>query len=269
MERNLVSPKLPHFTAALISQSERWEYISLIIPFDDLRLLDRPFPLLRDLTFGPADDSEIEGMVFHDAPHLKTVDLGGMFYPTRVVLPWSQPTSITAVNIGPAVAAEILQQATARVTFICTLGVPGRHGPGVVPPRIHLESFILPHCRWEWTEKRLLDALTAPALQHLTISEYELDHAVPLTPFTSPKLSYYVPLCTRQIIVPKDAEYNSDDNTDGDEGSDDGQRLIFLLSLVQCQNLENKQPWPQELPHFLDSCANNALWILFTQDSDI
>jgi hypothetical protein len=28
------------------------------------------------------------------------------------------------------------------------------------------------------------------------------DHAVPLTPSTSPKLSSYVPLCTRRIIVP-------------------------------------------------------------------
>ncbi|KAJ7214279.1 hypothetical protein C8J57DRAFT_1255778 [Mycena rebaudengoi] len=81
-------------------------------------------------------------------------------------------------------AAEILQQATALVTFICTLGVPGRHGPGVVPPRIHLESFILPHCRWERTEKRLLDALTAPALQHLTISEYELG-SEPLSTITA------------------------------------------------------------------------------------
>jgi hypothetical protein len=46
------SPKLPYFTAALISHSQRREHIRLQIPFKDLRWLDRPFPLLRDLTFG-------------------------------------------------------------------------------------------------------------------------------------------------------------------------------------------------------------------------
>ncbi|KAJ7256727.1 hypothetical protein C8J57DRAFT_1517363 [Mycena rebaudengoi] len=151
---DVMSPKLPHFTAALISQSERWEHIQLLIPFDDLRWLDRPFPLLRDLTFEPVDDSVPESaiMVFREAPQLKSVVFGVMFDLSQLVLPWSQLTSITAEEIEPAVAADML-----AIT---------------VPPLIHLESLLLHDCRD--TQKLLLDALTAPALRQLPISEPEL-----------------------------------------------------------------------------------------------
>ncbi|KAJ7258939.1 hypothetical protein C8J57DRAFT_1073442 [Mycena rebaudengoi] len=171
-----ISPKLPHFTAALISQSERWEHVRLIIPLDDLRWLDRPFPLLRDLTFGPSKKyfaTEDAIMAFSDAPRLKSVALGVMFNPSQVVLPWSQLTSINAEEIQLDKAADVLRQATALVNFSCTLW-GNTIVPGAVPPLIHLDSLILHNWNWLGIQKLLLNALTAPALRHLAISEYEL-----------------------------------------------------------------------------------------------
>ncbi|KAJ7258912.1 hypothetical protein C8J57DRAFT_1233905 [Mycena rebaudengoi] len=158
----LMSSKLPHFTAALISQSERWEHIVLIIPFEDLCWLDRPFPLLRDLSFGPNPYSATESsiMVFHGAPQLKSV-----------VLTYQHHCWDVGAHRG--VAADILRQAIALVKFTCTMW-EDTTVPGAVPPFTHLESLILRDRQWWGTQKLLLDALTAPALRQLTISEYEL-----------------------------------------------------------------------------------------------
>ncbi|KAJ7256923.1 hypothetical protein C8J57DRAFT_1516966 [Mycena rebaudengoi] len=156
--------------------------ITLIIPFDDLRWLaglDRPFPLLRDLTFGPSLYSPNGGAitVFCDASQLKSVVLGVLFDPSRVVLPWSQLTSITAKMLDPSVAADILRQATALVHFNCTVW-DDDIVPGPAPPLIHLKLLVLLYAENNdlGPQKLLLDALTAPALEHLTISEHELDH---------------------------------------------------------------------------------------------
>jgi hypothetical protein len=44
IDEDFTSPKLSHFKAALLSRSADGEHIRLIIPFDDLRWLDRSFP---------------------------------------------------------------------------------------------------------------------------------------------------------------------------------------------------------------------------------
>ncbi|KAJ7224996.1 hypothetical protein C8J57DRAFT_1535557 [Mycena rebaudengoi] len=141
----LISPKLPHFTAALISQSDRWEHQKYFATEDAI-------------------------MVFSDAPRLKSVALGVMFNPSQVVLPWSQLTSINAEEIQLANAADVLRNATALVNFTCTLW-GSTTVPGTVPPLIHLDSLILHNWNWLGIQKLLLDALT---LRRLTISEYEL-----------------------------------------------------------------------------------------------
>jgi hypothetical protein len=117
-------------------------------------------------------------VVFGNVPQLKSVDLDVMFDPSQVVLPWSQLTRVSA-EMTPDAAADILRQACTLAKFTCILwSNPGGNAipvpAGVVPPLIHLESLILLHCGWEKVQKLLLDALTAPALRHLTISEYEL-----------------------------------------------------------------------------------------------
>ncbi|KAJ7246495.1 hypothetical protein C8J57DRAFT_1476125 [Mycena rebaudengoi] len=235
-------PKLPLFTAALISQSERWEHINLIIPFHALRWLDCPFPLLRDLTFGPngASTTERDIVLFGDAPQLKSVVVGVLFNPSRVVLPWSQLTSINAVAIELDAAAGILRQATALVKFTCTLWGYRTVVPAAMPPLIHLESLIIygdggrrfPH-------KRLLDAVTTPALRHLSICESDLGDE-PISDITSLlsrshcsldslhvthsrrcRANYSAAFPSIKVIkVFKRAEDDSDDDTD--EDTDDG-----------------------------------------------
>ncbi|KAJ7256953.1 hypothetical protein C8J57DRAFT_1516998 [Mycena rebaudengoi] len=76
--------------------------------------------------------------------------------------------------LEPEVAADILRHATALVYFTCTL-LDDDIVPDIVPPLVHLQSLILPHDGNDsGPQKLLLDALTAPALEHLTVSEHEL-----------------------------------------------------------------------------------------------
>ncbi|KAJ7253964.1 hypothetical protein C8J57DRAFT_1187058 [Mycena rebaudengoi] len=242
MERHLVSPKVPHFKAALVSQSERWEHIRLITPLNDLRWLDHPFPLLRRLTFGsnhPTESAESAIEVFGDAPQLNNVGLAVRFYPSQVVLPWSQLTSITAAKLIPVIAADILRQANSLVNFTCTLW--GDTVPEAVPPLIHLESLVLHDWHSQNTQKLLIDALTAPVLRHLTISEYDIGDE-PLSTIAAFLSRSHCSLDSLHITRPtylrtsmheadycaafpsikviqvlKDAEDDSDSNTDEDE----------------------------------------------------
>ncbi|KAJ7246230.1 hypothetical protein C8J57DRAFT_1241713 [Mycena rebaudengoi] len=119
-------PHFPHFTAVLLSHSARWEHIRLIIPWrGDLLWIEGSFPLLHHLTLGPYDyhvaGGETAATLFRNAPQLKSVVLGDTSNPSRLVLPWSQLTSITVQALCPSSAADILQQATALVDLTCAL----------------------------------------------------------------------------------------------------------------------------------------------------
>ncbi|KAJ7259272.1 hypothetical protein C8J57DRAFT_1515342 [Mycena rebaudengoi] len=98
-----------------------------------------------------------------------------------MVLPWEQLTSISAQMLEPEVAADILRHATALVYFTCTL-LDDDIVPDVVPPLL------------------LLDALTAPALEHLTVSEHELgqEPISTITAFLSRSYCYSSPQSLRQ-----------------------------------------------------------------------
>ncbi|KAJ7226189.1 hypothetical protein C8J57DRAFT_206720 [Mycena rebaudengoi] len=179
---DLSSPTLPHFTAALISHSERWQHLVLDIPFDDLRSLDRQFPPLRDLTLGPSHYGPAGALtVFHSAPQLKRVLFGRLLNPSRVNLPWAQLTHILARNLFLPVAAQILRQASALVEFTCILKASGDIFGDALAPLIHLESLILYVWDGMAIQKQVLDALTAPMLRHLTISEHSLGEQLVLT----------------------------------------------------------------------------------------
>jgi hypothetical protein len=152
--------------------------MTLTFPYvRDLRWLAGSFPLLRHLTISPhtyvTQSPAIEP--FDDAPQLKIVALGLNFNPSEVVLPWLQLTSISAERIVPDVAANILRQATALVNLTCTLWAASAT-PRAVPPALHLQSLILRDAgNLTAPQQQLLDALTVPALRHLSISERELD----------------------------------------------------------------------------------------------
>ncbi|KAJ7259423.1 hypothetical protein C8J57DRAFT_1185214 [Mycena rebaudengoi] len=173
--------ELPHFTDAIISHSARWERIRLNFTYArDLSWLVGSFPLLRHLSISPhiyETQSPPAIEPFGDAPQLTSVALGVNFNLSEVVLPWSQLTSISAERLTPAMAIDILRRATALVNLNSTLWAASAT-PGVVqPPALHLQSLTLRDGdNLLGPQQQLLDALTAPALRHLSISEHELNN---------------------------------------------------------------------------------------------
>ncbi|KAJ7257141.1 hypothetical protein C8J57DRAFT_1185973 [Mycena rebaudengoi] len=179
LESELCSSKLPDITEALISNAARWEYVHLIIPFLDLHWIRGPFPLLRALSIGKSnydDGREISvASPFHDAPQLQKVVLCVLFDPSWAYLPWWQFTSISADKCEPSVLGNILSHAVSLIDFDGTLWDDDDDVPPVAP-LAYLQSLILhDECKTKrGAQKLLLDALTTPALRHLTVSEREL-----------------------------------------------------------------------------------------------
>ncbi|KAJ7633160.1 hypothetical protein FB45DRAFT_726666, partial [Roridomyces roridus] len=108
---------------AILSHASRWQEMDIFLPFDILGLLTCSMPLLRSLTLGPSallssSDTEPPLALFMQAPNLEDVTLYEDFDPFRIMLPWSQITTLTA---SPYVdeAAEMLRNAPRLVN--CTL----------------------------------------------------------------------------------------------------------------------------------------------------
>ncbi|KAJ7259421.1 hypothetical protein C8J57DRAFT_499821 [Mycena rebaudengoi] len=167
----------PRWTDAIIMHAARWEYAKFIVPFDILGWIQGPFPLLRDLTIGPSGLHErpLATTVFHDAPLLTAVHLSPGFNPSTVLLPWRQLARISVAMCLVGQSAIILRNAVSLVEFSGILWTDV-NDTGIIPPLLHLQSLILVDKGFTWPgiQKRLLDALTAPALQHLTLSERDL-----------------------------------------------------------------------------------------------
>jgi hypothetical protein len=119
---------------------------------------------------------------------LTSVVLGQLFDLSDVVLPWSQLTGITAENLRVDHAADILREATVLVNFRCSLRKYFAL-PIMVPPLVHLESLTIFSVEdfSHNSQRLLLNAVTTPALRHLSISERELafDLISTLTSFLS------------------------------------------------------------------------------------
>jgi hypothetical protein len=183
--------ELAHFTDTLLSHSARWEQIILYCPCSELDWIKGKFPQLRQLTLATYGRrfGQRPKTLFDNAPRLTSVVLGESFVPDDVVLPWSQLTSIDAVQIAPIAAVAILRQATALVSLRCALWA-SIVIPEALPPLLHLRSLIIRDGAKNWPEsptnpqKFLLDSLTTPALRHLSISEYDLG-AEPISTITS------------------------------------------------------------------------------------
>jgi hypothetical protein len=86
-----------------------------------------------------------------------------------VILPWSQMTSISIVDMYPYECADILRYAVCLVYFSGAT-IQERNPTNVPPvlPHTQLESLMLGDS--DYSLHLLLDALTTPALRHLTIS---------------------------------------------------------------------------------------------------
>ncbi|KAJ7280994.1 hypothetical protein C8J57DRAFT_1300619 [Mycena rebaudengoi] len=163
------------FVEAILAHAERWEYINLEMPFNPrvLNLIasgsDFPLPLLRSVTLRHCalsrDVPEAPPSLFGIAPKLKKVTLSSLSLGPAIELPWSQLTTISIQSLREAQCVEIFQQAAALAEFRCDrVFRDGDEDPSPVAPLRSLKSLAL-ECRF------LLDRLTTPALQHLSISD--------------------------------------------------------------------------------------------------
>ncbi|KAJ7282623.1 hypothetical protein C8J57DRAFT_1554733 [Mycena rebaudengoi] len=165
------------FLNVMIPHSARWEHIDLILPFEVLRMIGTHFPLLRYLALGPTDPhTELSPLnvisPFGNAPRLTRVDLSYYFDPFTIVLPFSQLTSISAHLLTTSQCAEVLRQADALVEFKSDLFMEDENISALHMK--HLQSLKLGNSyayNSSPSGQVLLDALTAPALRFLKISE--------------------------------------------------------------------------------------------------
>ncbi|KAJ7246233.1 hypothetical protein C8J57DRAFT_1008320, partial [Mycena rebaudengoi] len=180
--------QLHGLTDTIFTHSDRLEYLKLIMRYRELHWggIRVSFLLLRDLTFGPRDTHELQSAAtaFCDSPSLTSVHFSINSKPSHVKLPWSQLTTISVAVCDTADAAHILRHAVSVVEFRGTLWGDNER-PEQIPPLMHLKTLTLDDelNNHPGTQMLLLDALTTPALQHLTISERELgvDHLATIT----------------------------------------------------------------------------------------
>ncbi|KAJ7262361.1 hypothetical protein C8J57DRAFT_1183852 [Mycena rebaudengoi] len=170
------------FIQAIIPHSERWEYIDLKLPIEVFQLIGADFSLLCSLTLGPTEytgfretDSLDAISPFNNAPLLTQVTLFSNFRPAEIQLPWSQLTSISAEFLTSTECTEILQHSAALREFRCDYVVDDTGNRLPMAPLRHLHSLKLGD---GVGQGELLEALTTPALRHLTIPDSEAD-AIP------------------------------------------------------------------------------------------
>ncbi|KAJ7280846.1 hypothetical protein C8J57DRAFT_1002706, partial [Mycena rebaudengoi] len=169
------------FIQAIIPHSERWEHIDFMLPIRSLQLIRADFSLLRSLTLGPTRyaekfDSLDAISLFSNAPLLKQVTLSSDFGPFEIQLPWSQLTNIFAYWLSAAECTKILQHSTGLREFRCD-NLHGGEGGNILPvaPLRHLHSLKF---SGGLGHQELLEVLTTPALQHLSIPDI-LDDTIP------------------------------------------------------------------------------------------
>ncbi|KAJ7473972.1 hypothetical protein FB451DRAFT_283145 [Mycena latifolia] len=174
-------PPSPQFLRTLVAHCKRWEHIELVMPFEQLHLIEGEMPLLRHLTFGPSDlppDTDDEGhtvlTLFDRAPQLTSVVLTDCFVTSSLRLPWTQITHLDGRCLYEHECTEILRDADHLVH--CTLNVCEASEPSflihTVPSHAHLRHLVLlvtgPS---DVHHVAILDSVTLPALRTLWISE--------------------------------------------------------------------------------------------------
>ncbi|KAJ6589390.1 hypothetical protein B0H19DRAFT_1103750 [Mycena capillaripes] len=171
-------PSLSQFVHAIVRHCRRWEYLNLVMPFEDISIIQGDTPQLQDLIFGPsdlpADDEPTTWQLFDHAPQLTTVVLTDCFVPAVMHLPWSQLTSLEGLCLYEHESTEILSQATNLVHS--TMTVCGPPEPDIpipeVPVHSHLRELILLVTEASDVDLAdILDMLTLPALRTLQFPE--------------------------------------------------------------------------------------------------
>ncbi|KAJ7629786.1 hypothetical protein DFH06DRAFT_710003 [Mycena polygramma] len=157
---------------AMLPHRARWDYLKT--DFDEAehrRTLDAPMPLLRhlDMTMEKVDDS-LDPIALHGVPLLRTVVLNGLAA-LRVILPWTQLTSLTLIAVYPSECVPILVQT--RNLVHCELQTFFQATFGSQRPDITLqclESLVLSDFDEE-PVTGFLPTFVVPALQSLTVPE--------------------------------------------------------------------------------------------------
>ncbi|KAK6977961.1 F-box domain-containing protein [Favolaschia claudopus] len=150
---------------SLISQTARWEHITLMLQDVDSQMLSNAMPLLRQLYLHA--DGAINIVVCGDMPLLRTVHLG-LFAIGNVALPWAQLTSLSLEYAYMDELGPILPQ-TPNLVYL-SLEID-RNGDGVAIPEIRL--LCLQSCDLDSREPcpEFLNILIAPALRSLRLTE--------------------------------------------------------------------------------------------------
>lgn len=179
------------FIKAILPHCRRWEYLELIVPFQNLTLIHREIetPLLRDLTVGitnldqihaygdDPDDPKWPIQMFDHAPKFREVIFALGFDATVFRFPWEQMTSISIIQPhSPNDLATVLRSSPNVGYFMGELAAPSIHQPTPadvepIPPLAHLHSLNLTADAHSHAYVGLLEKLTLPALRVLRLSE--------------------------------------------------------------------------------------------------
>ncbi|KAJ7479777.1 hypothetical protein FB451DRAFT_1556610 [Mycena latifolia] len=168
------------FVKAIVLHSVRWADMTIVLPLEELRLIQEDMPRLQQLTYGPhdlvANFLVAEPVVTFDrAPNLTNVVLSTCFNPFVIVLPWSQLTALEGCLFDNEIV-HVLRQTTSLERCSLLLHVSIRlTEPTTVPPLLHLTRLSISlHGVGIYTSVRLFDALTLPVLQLLQLDEHVL-----------------------------------------------------------------------------------------------
>ncbi|KAJ6602669.1 hypothetical protein DFH09DRAFT_1354917 [Mycena vulgaris] len=164
------------FIEALVPHCGRWADMLLVLPFQELRLIQGDMPRLRKVTVGPhflVSHAAAPIILFDQAPNLTDVVLSVLFNPFAIVLPWSHITTLTGCLYANEVA-EILRHTTRLERFSLSLASRLMY-PTAVPPLFHLTFLCLVPATDSASESvhHLLDSLTLPALKLFQLTEFD------------------------------------------------------------------------------------------------
>ncbi|KAJ7349885.1 hypothetical protein DFH08DRAFT_863281 [Mycena albidolilacea] len=169
--------------AALISHRSRWEHLDILLSPSQLRAIDGPMPLLRNLHLSLDNNPDPDGIYeWRGLPLLRSVTLEE-YAPSNVILPWAQLTSLTLNSIFRSEYIAILLYASNL--RCCELGILWQYAIEdnlATPPEITLpglESLTLVDRNDDW-EGLYPDVFVVPALRSLCIEESFLaPHPIP------------------------------------------------------------------------------------------
>ncbi|KAJ7128659.1 hypothetical protein C8R44DRAFT_851014 [Mycena epipterygia] len=243
------------FIKAILPHCRRWEYLELIVPFQNLTLIHRELqtPLLRDLTVGITNLDQVRAygdepdwpiQMFDHAPQFREIIFALGFDIAVFRLPWEQMTSISIFQPhSPTDLAAVLRSATNVGYFMGEVAnQPTTADVEPIPPLAHLHSLNLTADVRSHAYVPLLKKLTLPALHALRLSEaslmYEPGAAVRdlvsrsgcqllrivVVDAKYPKRAYRrLWPSVREIVLqrPEDAD-SSDESSDTSSGEDEG-----------------------------------------------